>query len=407
MIREDSDLPADDLSVPLGKKAKKPQRFSLAAVLPHALIGALGLFILAFVLWAMIAHNPLGGEPMASVAITAPDGQKVAGQDGGPVGPGRYDGPEPGKAIVATAEPPVPAGSKTVTIIDGTSGKRQEVVIPGAAESKRAAVDPKLLEVSRHGPIPKIAQDGTRPAESYARPVKTAQGGAPDGPRVAILVGGLGVGASTTLDAIRKLPAQVTLAFTPYGNEIQTYVANARGDGHEVLMQVPMEPFDYPDNDPGPQTLLTSLAGEQNVDRLHWLFSRFQGYVGITSFMGARFTASEQAMAPVLREVAKRGLIYVDDGSSPRSLAGQIAGANNMPFAKADIILDAVSTASEIDQALLRLEAMARDRGLAVGYASALPLSIERIAAWAKGVQSRGIVLVPISAAAMRTKSST
>ena len=98
-----------------------------------------------------------------------------------------------------------------------------------------------------------------------------------------------------------------------------------------------MEPFDYPDNDPGPQTLLTSLDAEQNIDRLHWLMSRFQGYVGIANYMGARFTASEQALAPVLRETAKRGLIYFDDGSSPRSLAGQIAGANNLAFAKADV----------------------------------------------------------------------
>ena len=85
-----------------------------------------------------------------------------------------------------------------------------------------------------------------------------------------------------------------------------------------------MEPFDYPDNDPGPQTLLTSLTPDQNIDRLHWLMSRFQGYVGIVSYMGARFTASEPALAPVLRETAKRGLIYVDDGASPRSVAGQI-----------------------------------------------------------------------------------
>ena len=103
-----------------------------------------------------------------------------------------------------------------------------------------------------------------------------------------------------------------------------------------------MEPFDYPDNDPGPQTLLTALDAGQNVDRLHWLMSRFQGYVGIANLMGARFTSSEAAMAPVLRETAKRGLIYVDDGSSPRSLASQIAGANNLAFAKADMTLDHV-----------------------------------------------------------------
>ena len=107
-------------------------------------------------------------------------------------------------------------------------------------------------------------------------------------------------------------------------------VAQAREKGHEVLLQVPMEPHDYPENDPGPQTLLSSLSAEQNVDRLHWLFSRMQGYVGVTNFMGARFTASDSALAPVLRELSKRGLIYVDDGSSPRSQAGQIAGANKL-----------------------------------------------------------------------------
>ena len=132
-----------------------------------------------------------------------------------------------------------------------------------------------------------------------------------------------------------------------------------------------MEPFDYPDNDPGPQTLLTSLDAGQNIDRLHWLMSRFQGYVGIANLMGARFTASEPALAPVLREAGKRGLLYLDDGSSQRSLASQIAGANNLAFAKADVVIDAVPTVADVDRALGRLETMARERGIAVGMASA------------------------------------
>jgi polysaccharide deacetylase 2 family uncharacterized protein YibQ len=169
---------------------------------------------------------------------------------------------------------------------------------------------------------------------------------------------------------------------------------------------VPMEPFDYPDNDPGPQTLLTSLAPEQNVDRMHWLMSRFQGYVGVTNYMGSRFTANDTAFAPMLREVAKRGLMYLDDGTSPRSLAGQIAGANGLPFAKASVVLDVVPTPNEIDRALARLESIARDSGLAVGVATALPISIARISKWAKGASERGILLVPISAAAIKPKAT-
>jgi polysaccharide deacetylase 2 family uncharacterized protein YibQ len=183
-------------------------------------------------------------------------------------------------------------------------------------------------------------------------------------------------------------------------------VTRARGEGHEILLQVGMEPFDYPDNDPGPQTLLTSQSAEQNVERLAWFMSRFQGYVGVTNLMGARFTAADQAFAPVLREIAKRGLLYFDDGSSPRSLASQIAGASSAPFAKADVTLDAVPSSAEIDAALARLEAAARSRGIAIGTASALPVSIDRIAQWAKAAEARGITLVPVSAAANKPKSS-
>jgi hypothetical protein len=145
---------------------------------------------------------------------------------------------------------------------------------------------------------------------------------------------------------------------------------------------------------------------DQNLDRLHWLMSRFQGYVGIANTMGARFTSNEQVLGPVLKETARRGLIYVDDGSSPRSVAGQIAGANNLPFAKAELILDAVPTPGHIDRALAKLEAFAKEHGSAVGVASALPASIERIAQWAKAAEARGIVLVPITAVAIKPKSS-
>jgi polysaccharide deacetylase 2 family uncharacterized protein YibQ len=386
---------------------------ALPAFLPHAVAGALGLSLVTFLLWAATADDPMGGEPAALVAVeptakALEDSQQAAKA----VTPSRYDGPD------AAAGPA--AGGKTVTIIDGTSGKREEVTIPSAPGSPRAgnadtpaaneralaaAPNPRLIETSRHGGIPKIGPDGARPAEVYARPVK-ATDGKPDAARIAIVISGLGIGTSGTSDALARLPGPVTFAFAPYSVNAEQLAARARNEGHEVLLQVPMEPFDYPDNDPGPQTLLTTLDAGQNIDRLHWLMSRFPGYVGISNYMGARFTASEPALAPVLRETAKRGLIYLDDGTSPRSLASQIAGANNLVFAKAEVVIDAVPTPSEIDRALARLETAARERGIAVGIAGALPVAIERIAKWAKAAESRGFTLVPISAVANKPKSS-
>lgn len=402
-------MTADDLDTPLGQGPKR-RRISIPINTSQVLGGALALFLGVFVLWAVLAENPFGGEPIAVAAIKADT--KAAAASGTPTviagNPHRYDGPD------ATQQQPSPAApgpaAQTVTIIDGKTGERQEIQLasPGAdAPSAPAAapVNRKFTETTPNGLIPKIAADGMRPADAFAQPANSIPG-KPDAPRIAVVVSGLGVSDSATSDAIAKLPGPVTLGFMPYGTGVAAQVARARGRGHEVLLQVPMEPFDYPDNDPGPQTLLTTLAPQQNMERLYWLMSRFQGYVGIENAMGARFTASEQSFTPVLREMAKRGLIFVDDGANPRSLTGRIASASNTPFARSDVVIDSVTTPVEIDRALGRLETAAREHGAAVGVSSALPASIERISRWAKTLQSRGILLVPITAVALKSRQT-
>ena len=167
-----------------------------------------------------------------------------------------------------------------------------------------------------------------------------------------------------------------------------------------------MEPYDYPDNDPGPQTLLATLGPSKISTGCSGISARLQGYAGIANFMGARFVATDVAMAPVIREAAKRGLGYFDDGSAPRSVAGSLAGSQAMPFAKGDVAIDAVPTSAEIDHALAKLETTAKERGIAIGTASALPVSIERISAWIRGLESRGVLLVPLTTAMLKSKSS-
>ena len=404
-------MTTDDLNAPLGQHRRK-RRLSIPITTSQVMAAVLTLFLGVFVVWAVVGNNPFGGEPIVVVPINLHPGPAAKSADGQAPPKVVAVNPDAPSAIEAAPGQTVapPAATKTVTIIDGKTGERKEVAIPAPTNDVAAApdagpLDQKFLEMSAHGAIPKIAADGVRPADAFAEPAK-ALPGKPDAPRIAIVVNGLGVSDSVTADAIAKLPGAVTLGFMPYGNDVAALAERARARGHEVLLQVPMEPFDYPDNDPGPQTLLTSLTPQQNLDRLYWLMSRFQGYVGLAGAMGARFTASEPSFAPVLREVAKRGLIFVDDGANPRSLAGRIAGANNLPFAKADVTIDAVTTASEIDHALGRLEMAARERSIAVGISSGLPVAIDHIAKWAKTLADHGIQLVPITAVALKPKQT-
>ena len=208
---------ADDLSTPLGQQTvHRKRRYRLPFTGTQLFAVLLGLFLVTFTGFVIFNDNPLGGEPVARIALRQPT---PASEKGAPA-----TAPEPGANSVAKQA--APGEQKTVTIIDGSSGARHDVVISGEATDKAeadaapvmpvmmAAVDQRLLEKSRYGMIPVVA-DGLKPFTAYAAEADRAK--AAKMPVVAIVVGGLGVGAALIAAAHKKQPAAVTLAFTPKG----------------------------------------------------------------------------------------------------------------------------------------------------------------------------------------------
>jgi len=279
---------------------------------------------------------------------------------------------KPRPAAAAPAAPPAP--------ID-------KIIMAGRA----LIADPALIENSAQGPLPRIADDGRKPMAAYAAP-------APAGKfRIAIVVAGLGLSAKATTSAL-ALPSGITFAFLPYAGDVQHWVSQARQSGHEALLQVPMEPFDFPDSDPGPHTLRSGVERDANSQRLEWALSRFTGYAGVTNLLGQRFLADADALSPTLTQLSRRGLYFFDNGAVAQSVGADVAGRSGAPFAKANESLDGIQTALEIDKHLSNLETQAREHGTAIGAAFVYPITIERIAAWSKGLEKRGFVLVPVSA---------
>lgn len=255
---------------------------------------------------------------------------------------------------------------------------------------------PGLVANGPHGPLPVISAAGERPSHAYARPADLTAATA-NLPKVALIVGGLGISETATRNAIENLPPEVTLSFAPYGRNLQQWIDRARDAGHEVLLELPLEPYDYPANDPGPYTLLTSLDTGENMDRLSWLMSRFTGYFGVTVYQGARFTADREAMEPMFEALASRGVAFVDTGVSPRSVAESLARAQKLPWAKGTRTIDLAITPRSIDEALADLEVSAEQHGMSVGFGSGFPVTVERTAKWAETLKERGFVLVPVS----------
>jgi uncharacterized protein len=253
--------------------------------------------------------------------------------------------------------------------------------------------NPDLLEQTDAGKLPTVAPDGLRPMDQYARPWSGARG-----TRIAIVVGGLGLSQTGSQKAVQQLPAGVTLAFAASGNSLQRWMQEARRKGHEILLQIPLEPFDYPANDPGPNTLLTASTPKQNLERLHGAMAQLTNYTGIMNYQGARYLSDEKALQPILQDVAKRGLLFLDDGTSSLSKTEAVSDSTNAPHAFADLVLDGQLQTQSILRKLDDLERIADRQGTAIGVAAAFDESIEAIRQWSEEATQRGIEIVGVSA---------
>ncbi len=256
------------------------------------------------------------------------------------------------------------------------------------------APDAALAEETLDGYLPKIGKDGRKPWQVYARPFDRRD----PRPRIALVVGDLGLSRIATDAALRRLPPDVTLAFDVQGDSIGAWLERARHDGHETLLSLPMEPIDYPRSDPGPGALLTSLPNSDNLERFASLLKRGVGYVGVTTLSGSRFIADGEKVRPIIEALHDRGLLVLDAHMAGRSAIKEVAKEMHVPVAVGARLIDASPTPQAIDEALAQLEQMARIEGEIVATASPLPVTLERIERWAKGLAGRGVVLVPLSA---------
>lgn len=265
---------------------------------------------------------------------------------------------------------------------------------PKASALPKAPIE-AFVERTAAGVLPKIGPDGRTPAEIYARPFAKA-----DGPKISLIVGGLGLNKNETAAAIDDLPAEITLSFVPYASNLQALVDRARASGHEVLLELPMEPYDYPNVDTGPETLLTTASPTENDRRLKVLLGKATGYFGVTNYQGAKFATDARAAGPVLAALKQRGLAFIHDGAAARSALPETARSKGLSLTAADRIVDSEPSADAIDAQLLQLEALAIQNGHALGMAFAYPVTIEQLGLWAKGLKSKGYTLAPASSAA-------
>lgn len=392
-------MPRDELRQPLRKRSLRERLWSKR---PSALVAASVTAVALFVsggIWLSRIPHPFAGEPVVLAAIppvqdlttasvTPPGGKDSA------AAPGDTEAVIDENAAIAEAE----AGSEQEAPEPEPAYQREASIIMAAHRAMKPAPIPSVTEATDDGPLPVISDRGKRPFDVYSQVTPRAVSTS-NRPKIAILLGGMGLNAKLTAKATAELPGDISFGFAPYGDNLQVQVNQARAKGHEIMLQLPMEPVGYPGTNPGPNTLLSDAPPAKNIESLHWLMKRFSGYSGVTNYMGARLLVTADAIQPVMNELKKRGLVYLEDASVSLTLSPKIGEAARLPVRRASMVIDADPTPSAIAEALRLLEQEAIANGIAIATGSGLEVTIDTVAEWARDLQEKGILLVPVSTA--------
>ena len=267
-------MPRDELRQPLRKRSLRERLWSRR---PGALMTASVLLLAAFgggAAWLVRQDHPFAGEPVVVAAIPAVQELTTATATPLPAADDADDAsPEDvmdANAGLADSEPALPKRAYQ---------QEASIVVARHRAMKPAPID-AVTETTPQGPLPRVSGRGKKPFDVYSQVTPLAVTTSAR-PKIAILLGGMGLNAKLTAKAIKDLPGDVSFGFAPYGENLQDQVNRARAKGHEVMLQVPMEPVGYPAVNPGPKTLLADATSKDNIDSLQWHMSRFSGYAGV------------------------------------------------------------------------------------------------------------------------------
>ncbi|WP_179188797.1 divergent polysaccharide deacetylase family protein [Kiloniella majae] len=313
---------------------------------------------------------------------TETDQNSAASEESSSIKSSEEDGQSPNQETETVAPEEKKEGTE-----DKTSAPTQNTASSEAPEV--AAIDPS--------PFPKNPPVfSTEPSwKLYGQKVPAADGR----PRIAIVLTGLGLSRAATEAAIRQLPSAITLSFTPYAKNLESWIALARSINHEVMLDLPMEPLTYPSDDPGPQALLTGRQPEGNLNNLAWIANRGSGYVGMSAYMGSRFVTSERQMRPVMEYFKDHGLLFLDSGDNDASLVPSIGKSLGTPVVVNQRAIDEAQLSRQaIDARLAQIERIATKNGYAIATGRPFPVTLERVAKWVSTIEEKGYQLVPITA---------
>lgn len=222
--------------------------------------------------------------------------------------------------------------------------------------------------------------------------------------KLSIIIVGLGLFPELT-DQVLNLSDQVMLGYYSQSPEVKEQIEKAISKGFDVYMMCPMEPVYYPQNDPGPNTLLTGLPKEENLKRLDDILNIYPSITGLVSYQGSLFMTSEEDLSPVIQSLKSKNKTFIDTSNAPQSKTQSVCNEQKATCYQTQFQLDQELSSEALKKMFKEVEKSLETHDHVIVFGFAYPITIEAISEWLKDNASK-FSLEKLSASPSSVESS-
>ncbi len=214
-------------------------------------------------------------------------------------------------------------------------------------------------------------------------------------PKVAIIIDDLGYDKRIA-EKFLELDAVFTFSILPYSPFLEKIDRLARDKGIEIILHLPMDPVEYPNVNPGPATLLTSMSADELISQLEMNLNALPSAKGVNNHMGSKMTADSNHMYQIFFILKKRGLFFIDSRTTAATYGKSSAKLFKVPFAQRDVFIDHLQGPDLIRRQINDLVDIAERHGEAIGIAHPHSTTFEILQEMLPELQKK-VQLVPAS----------
>ena len=205
------------------------------------------------------------------------------------------------------------AWSKSKNTLNEIEQKRPSkiAIIEGLVPAEQNQSDNlSALDMMQQSDVTPIDVPPTTEQAQIDTPKAAASSG--DQKTLSIIITDLGLSDSQLNSVLSDLPETVSIALSAYSPNLGQKIKQVQSKKHKAYVILPMETANYPLNDTGPYTLMTSMSAEKNIQRANQILALAKNADGFITQKDHKFNSEDQNINPALQKIFDEGFTIID-----------------------------------------------------------------------------------------------